>query len=150
MAETNGDAVRRKILPSGKQWPLVIALVVVGVLGGAYYIYYRQQVAYFTGRNARVLAMLTDQIEGRISVLSGVSDDADCVGTGEEHRSTEQGAHGLRLVLQREPCQPKKMPLFDIVRPIAAPQVGSAFDVLLIANSKGEVIYSMRPPPQQS
>src|SRR5438477_10476513 len=150
MAETDGEGGRRKILPGGRQWPLVVALVVVGVIGGAYYMYYRQQVAYYTGRNARVLAMLTDQIEGRIGVLAGVSDDNDCVATTEVHRDVEQSARGLRVVLRRPPCEPKSVPLSDIVRPIAARSLGSAFDVLLIASADGKVIYSMRPPPRQS
>jgi hypothetical protein len=150
MAETDGEGERRKILPGGRQWPLVIALVVVGVIGGAYYLYYREQIAYYTGRNARVLAMLTDQIEGRIGVLAGVSDDNDCVANAEVQRDIEQGARGVRVVLRRAPCPPKSVPLSDIVRPIAARSVGSAFDVLLIASSDGKVIYSMRPPPQQS
>jgi hypothetical protein len=150
MAETDGDAVRRKILPGGKQWPLVIALVVVGVLGGAYYVYYRQQVAYYTGRNARVLAMLTDQIEGRIGVLAGVSDDNACVAAGEVQRDVAQSARGLRVVLQPAQCQPKSVPLSDIVRPIATRSLGAVFDVLLIASADGKVIYSMRPPPRQS
>jgi hypothetical protein len=150
MAETDGEGARRKILPGGKQWPLVITLVVVGVLGGAYYLYYREQVAYYTGRNARVLAMITDQIEGRIGVLAGVSEDNDCVATGEVQRDIEQSARGLRVVLRRATCDPKKVLLSDIVRPIAARSLGSAFDVLLIASADGKVIYSMRPPPLQS
>jgi hypothetical protein len=151
MAEMDGEGERKKILLGGTRWPLVIALVVVGVIGGAYYMYYRQQVAYYTGRNARVLAMLTDQIEGRISVLAGVSDDNDCIATNAEvQRDIEQSARGLRIVLRRAPCQPKSVLLSDIVRPIAARSVSAAFDVLLIASADGKVIYSMRPPPRQS
>jgi hypothetical protein len=43
--------------------PLVITLVVVLIVGAAYYAYYRKQDAYFTGRNLRLLAKLTGQID---------------------------------------------------------------------------------------
>lgn len=47
--------------------PLVVTLAIVLVLGALYYAYYRKQVAYYTGRNLRLLSMLTAQIEDQLS-----------------------------------------------------------------------------------
>ena len=42
----------------------------LAVVGSAYYMYYRQQAAYYTGRNLRLLSMLTAQVEGRVTMFS--------------------------------------------------------------------------------
>ncbi|HEX9459149.1 MAG TPA: hypothetical protein VGA84_08400, partial [Thermoanaerobaculia bacterium] len=49
----------------------MITIVVLALVGGAYYAYYRKQVEYFTGRNLRLLGMLTAQVEGRVEMLEG-------------------------------------------------------------------------------
>ena len=51
--------------------PLLITLVVVGLVAVSYLAYYRNQVAYHTGRNLRLLSMLTAQIDGRVEMFAG-------------------------------------------------------------------------------
>src|SRR5713226_8281377 len=66
---TGNDAAGTSKVPGGARAPLVIAILLVVVVGGAYYAYYRQQAEYYTGRNLRLLGMLTAQIEGRIDLF---------------------------------------------------------------------------------
>src|SRR5260221_2890689 len=68
MATSNDAAGRSKVLGSARG-QLVIAILLMVVVGGAYYAYYRQQAEYYTGRNLRLLGMLTAQIEGRIDLF---------------------------------------------------------------------------------
>jgi len=55
----------------GVRAPLVITVVILIVVGGLYYAYYNKQVDYYTGRNLRLLSMLTAQIEGRAQLFEG-------------------------------------------------------------------------------
>jgi len=71
MATEKGGGWKGRILPGGGRAPLVITLVVVLALGAAYYAYYRNQVAYYTGRNMRLLSTLTAQVEDQISTNAG-------------------------------------------------------------------------------
>ena len=64
MAEADGDGDSR-----ARRTPLVVTFVVMALIGAMYYGYYRTQVAYFTGRNLRLLAMLTAQIGGQLQTL---------------------------------------------------------------------------------
>ncbi|MBV9186498.1 MAG: cache domain-containing protein [Acidobacteria bacterium] len=48
----------------------MITIVVLAVVGSAYYFYYREHAEYYTGRNLRLLSMLTAQVEGRVSMFS--------------------------------------------------------------------------------
>ena len=66
---TTDDAGGTKGLPGGAKAPLMIAVLVVVTVGGAYYAYFRQQAEYYTGRNLRLLSMLTAQIAGRIDLF---------------------------------------------------------------------------------
>jgi hypothetical protein len=70
MATEKGGGWRGRILPGGRT-PLVVTLVVVLALGAAYYAYYRNQVAYYTGRNLRLLSTLTAQIDDRVETYAG-------------------------------------------------------------------------------
>src|SRR5438270_2566175 len=54
----------------GSRVPLVITIVVLAVVGSMYYVYYREHAAYYTGRNLRLLSMLTAQVEGRVMMFS--------------------------------------------------------------------------------
>jgi hypothetical protein len=60
----------KKPSQQGSRVPLVITIVVLAVVGCAYYVYYRQQAEYYTGRNLRLLSMLTAQVEGRVMMFS--------------------------------------------------------------------------------
>ena len=60
----------QKSQAQGSRVPLVITIVVLAAVGSAYYMYYRQQAAYYTGRNLRLLSMLTAQVEGRVTMFS--------------------------------------------------------------------------------
>jgi hypothetical protein len=172
--------------------PLVITFVVLAVVGTAYYAYYRKQAEYYTGRNLRLLAMLTAQVEGRVDYFAGyVRAQAKPIKgvaratTGENlrgappglrfgkqcaadtpaslqkltsnraqmRRGIEEGPRGWRLRLQaqsEETLTCASVAVEDVFRPIFARDLGSAFDVLLVANEEGTVLYSIRPPPPSS
>jgi len=103
--------------------PVVITVVVLAVVGSLYYGYYNRQVEYFTGRNLRLLSMLTAQVEGRVQMFSdfvkaqastGDSEGKDpysssgikfgeCAGdapVGEVRRGIGETEHGWLLRLQ--------------------------------------------------
>jgi hypothetical protein len=116
--KTGEDGGNRKLLPSGARMPLLIALIVVGAVGGMYYAYYRGRVDYFTGRNLRLLSMLTAQIEGRVRMYEGFVHDRTDTGdsaappgmtktecetkarTSEPRRSLRETAKGWNVALQ--------------------------------------------------
>ncbi len=177
MAKGEGDSGRRKIVPPGTRMPLLITLVVVGLVAVFYLAYYRNQVAYHTGRNLRLLSMLTAQIDGRTDMFAGFVrtfakekenqpedvTERPCVpevGTpqpGEVRRNLEEGAEGWRLRLQRADDPTNNVdrvcatvPLTAILRPLFTRRVGAAFDVLLVANADGKVLYSIRPQAKAS
>lgn len=60
-------------VPTGgrMRWPLAIALCVVVALLVAYWLYVRQQTAYFVGRDLRVLSTFGDQLDGAFDGLDG-------------------------------------------------------------------------------
>jgi len=60
----------KKAQQQSSRVPLVITIVVLAVVGSAYYVYYRQHAEYYTGRNLRLLSMLTAQVEGRVTMFS--------------------------------------------------------------------------------
>lgn len=140
-----GDGSRRG-LSSGTRMPLAITLCVLAVIAVIYLGYYRSQVEYYTGRNLRLLSMLTAQTEARVELLAGL------VAPGEAHNvkrgivDTANG-RGLRLELGEEK---KTHSLDEVLRPLFARRVGAAFDVLLVADESGNVLYSIRPPGQSS
>src|SRR5262245_9117895 len=71
MTETEQEGGSRQLLSVRGRAPLVITLVIVAVVGAAYYAYYRKQADYFTGRNLRLLSMMAAQIEGRVEMFAG-------------------------------------------------------------------------------
>lgn len=175
MAKGEGDGGRRRIVPQGTRMPLLITLVVVGAVAVVYFAYYRNQVAYHTGRNLRLLSMLTAQIDGRADLFAGFvgtfSEDnppkdvklRPCVAevgasqAGEVRRGVEEGPEGWRLRLQRAADPEKKLdrvcatvPLAAVLRPLFTRRVGAAFDALLVANANGAVLYSIRPRAKAS
>src|SRR5438045_9653945 len=52
---------------SSRRIPLVIAIVGVIALGVTYFVYVRQQTNYYSGRNLRILARASEQIDGAIA-----------------------------------------------------------------------------------
>jgi hypothetical protein len=146
----------RKGVPGGTRMPLVITVVVIAVVAVVYLAYYRDQVAYYTGRNQRLLSMLTAQIDGTVDMFAGfVGAKRDALSVG---RGVDESASGWRLRLQaftvpagpppEEDCE--AVPLREVLRPIFARRMGGAFDVLLVADSAGRVLYSVRPPGNSS
>jgi hypothetical protein len=175
MAKAEDDGGDRKGGSQGMRMPLLITLLVVAVIAVVYLAYYRNQVAYYTGRNLRLLSMLTAQIDGRVDMFAGFvktfSEDnkpkdvteRPCVAEigeslpGEVRRGIEEGTDGWRLRLQRAADPEKKLsrvcgtvPLAAILRPLFTRRVGAAFDVLLVASADGNVLYSIRPRGKQS
>ncbi|HWW61481.1 MAG TPA: hypothetical protein VN181_08950, partial [Thermoanaerobaculia bacterium] len=61
----------RRFVPRGSRAAIVVTLVAVGIVAVMYYAYYRSQIAYYTGRNLRLLSMLSAQIEGRVDMFAG-------------------------------------------------------------------------------
>jgi hypothetical protein len=86
-SKTDNKGEVQKAQEHGSRVPLVITIVLLAVVGGAYYVYYRQQAEYYTGRNLRLLSMLTAQIEGRVTMFAdfvGLKDKpVNAVGTGK-------------------------------------------------------------------
>jgi hypothetical protein len=119
----NGDAVK-KPENRGSRAPLVITIAVLAIVGSAYYAYYRKQAEYYTGRNLRLLAMLTAQVEGRVDMLAGFVrennknagiDLETCAGESNDAaamtdrsrevlRSIQETGHGLMLALRAIPA----------------------------------------------
>ena len=193
-SKTNGAGEVKNVGQRGSRAPLVITIVVLAVVGTAYYAYYRKQAEYYTGRNLRLLAMLTAQVEGRVDMFAefvrseGISVKAGKPAEKDENsyaaaglrlrqcsadtpsgppkaatggvgvrlrRGIEETARGWKLRLQAEAADRKPLAcgsvsIDDAVRPVFARNVGAAFDVLLVANDDGTVLYSLRPPPSSS
>lgn len=121
MAEADGDGDSR-----ARRTPLVVTFVVMALIGAMYYGYYRTQVAYFTGRNLRLLAMLTAQIDGQLQTLLGIKEQT-------------KG--------QPAPTIPS---LDDVLRPVLARRVQETFDIFLVAESNGVVLKTLQPPANSS
>src|SRR5690349_2349673 len=115
-SESGGGA---KVLPEGTRMALAITLLVVAVIAALYFAYYRNQVAYYTGRDLRLLSMLTAQIDGRVDMFSGFVENftdakppqdvtiRSCATqngaapAGVVRRGIEQGPNGWRLSFER-------------------------------------------------
>jgi len=69
-SKTDSKGEVRKSNLTGSRTPLVITIVVLAVVGSMYYFYYREHAEYYTGRNLRLLSMLTAQVEGRVNMFS--------------------------------------------------------------------------------
>lgn len=113
--------------PGGGRTPLVVTLVIVAVIGAVYYQYYRRQAAYLTGRNLRILSLLTAQIEGQIKT---------------EHELAEQ--------VKDLPAPPPEFYLDKVLPPIFARRIRSAFDVIIVARADGDVLQMIQPPAATS
>jgi hypothetical protein len=186
----SGDVKKAK--QQGSRVPLVITIVVLAVVGSFYYAYYRQHAEYYTGRNLRLLSMLTAQVEGRVMMFSdfvslkaksadpnGVTKPGDlyyasglkfgqCTeeqpaewpkqnpsGKVQMRRDLVEGARGWKVRLQayvdqKPAASCASVMIDDVVRPVFTSDLGSAFDVVLVAKEDGTVLYSVRPPPASS
>jgi hypothetical protein len=124
LTRTDATDNDKKLLPRGTGAPLVITIVVLAAVGAAYYFYYLKQFEYFTGRNLRLLSMLTAQVEGRVDMFSqfvrtqarsgervrtpysgalirvGTCPDENAVKGGGVRRSIEETGQGWRLLLR--------------------------------------------------
>src|SRR6185503_11424762 len=49
---------------------VIVTIAALGVVAAAYYVFYRKQVDYYTGRNLRVISTLTAQIGGRVAMYT--------------------------------------------------------------------------------
>lgn len=160
MAKTTDDEERPKgKIASAVRAPLVITIVVIAIVGGAYYAFYRSQVEYYTGRNLRLVSTLTAQIGGRVSMYSGffrdgaLNPDPDspkmAADVPDIKREATETSRGWALRLHAGDAV-ATVPLDDVLRPIFARRVGAAFDVVMVADAEGNVLYSLRTPPPAS
>jgi hypothetical protein len=78
----------QKVHQQSSRAPLIITVIVLALVGGAYYFYYRKQSEYYTGRNLRLLSMLTAQVEGRVTMFS------DFVGVKANAADSERSGSG--------------------------------------------------------
>ncbi len=167
-ATEDAEGVKSKIVAASRA-PLIITLVVITFVGGAYYAFYRSQVEYYTGRNLRLVSTLTAQINGRVGMYSrffreGIlkpdvnrsragrdasSPQAEAVGE-RIRRGLKESGRGWALHLQDEKGVEATVPLDDVLRPIFARRVGAAFDMVLVADGAGNIVYSVRTPPRAS
>src|SRR6266702_2805564 len=69
------DGARK--IASAVRAPMVITIAVIALVGGAYYAFYRTQVAYYTGRNLRLISTLSAQIDWRIRMYSSFFRDGN-------------------------------------------------------------------------
>src|SRR5258706_2145841 len=122
-AKTDETGDGKETGPGARRAPVVITVVVLAVVGSLYYGYYNRQVDYFTGRNLRLLSMLTAQVEGRVQMFSefvkaqaktgdwegkdpyastGIKfgECAGNVSAGEVRRGIDETEHGWLLRLQ--------------------------------------------------
>jgi len=165
MATTTGDeATAGGGVSQGMRMPLVVTILAIAVLGGLYYLYYRNQVEYYTGRNTRLLAMLSAQIEGRIELERGFLDSgawAEIMAQPGTRASTgikasmESCAEMPGHVLLRGEHSAKcgSVTFDELLQPVFGRRLGGAFDMLLVADTstaRGTVLYSLKPPPPAS
>ncbi|MEK6374703.1 MAG: cache domain-containing protein [Acidobacteriota bacterium] len=162
MAKTtdDGEGVKRRIVSAARA-PLIITIVVIVVIGAAYYAFYRNQVDYFTGRNLRLISTVTAQIDGRVAMYSSFfregtlkpdrHPEAAAVPQPEPIlRGMEESSRGWALLLQASNGSAARVPLVEVLRPIFARRVGAAFDIVLVADARGDILYSFRTPPAAS
>ena len=161
MPEPEADSGIRRFIPRRPRTSVLITVLVVAVIGVAYYGYYRRQSEYFAGRNLRLMSMLTAQIEGRMDMyarLVQIRDTPDglrAVGlsgtpcapanqSGIVRQEVLESPEGWRVVLQDHGSYCFTTFLASVLRPIFARRVGSAFDLLIVARDDGTVLYSAR------
>jgi hypothetical protein len=71
MDKTDAAPPDKKAARPRVRMALFLTVGIIAVVGSAYYAYYGRQRAYYTGRNLRLLSMLTAQVEGRVEMLAG-------------------------------------------------------------------------------
>jgi hypothetical protein len=147
--------------------PLMATIVAIAVVGSLYYAYYRNSVDYYTGRNMRLVSMLTAQVDGRVALhqnlLKNGGLNADlarpCAAlpaneAEEPVRDIKELAGGWGVMLRdRDPTGKPVcagIPFDEIVKPVFARRLDAAFDMLLVARSDGKVLYSVQTPPGAS
>ncbi len=150
--------VKRKIR-SALRGPLIITITAIAVIGAMYYAFYRGQVDYYTGRNLRLISTLAAQIEGRIGthvreLREGIlkpdrRSPKEIPAEAEIKREPYETARGWAIKLYAGTAY-ATVRLDDVLRPIFARRVGAAFDMVLIANHEGRILYSFRTPPAAS
>lgn len=164
MAENDQEGGSKRFLPARARAPLLITLLVIGVVGASYYAYYRKQSDYFTGRNLRLLSMLTAQIEGRVAMYSGFVSTRGSAFRGMEplscgppngsdnvvRREIQESAKGWNILLQAKQDQCAAISLDSLLRPVFARRIGAAFDILVVAKDDGTVLYTTRQAPNTS
>lgn len=156
---TDGAARVRQKIGSALRAPLIITIAVIVIIGAAYYAFYRGQVDYYTGRNLRLISTLTAQIEGRVAtsarefregILKPEKKSPQAIPADAEiKREPIETARGWAVMLHAGSAF-VTVRLDDVLRPIFARRVGAAFDMVLIANDKGQILYSVRTPPPAS
>jgi hypothetical protein len=102
------EGLGKKLVPTGRRMSLLITILLVGIVGGAYYNYYRNQTGYFTGRNLRILSMMTAQIDGRIEMFK----DFGLRGPGSASKN------GIELTSGCNAATGQAGDLFDVIRGI--------------------------------
>ncbi|HEX7137252.1 MAG TPA: hypothetical protein VF219_05380 [Vicinamibacterales bacterium] len=154
-----------RLIPPRVRLPLIVTVAVIAVAGIAYYFYYGNQADYFTGRNLRLLSMLTAQIDGRMEMYSGFATKNSAIQgiksveckpsysppftAGELRREILPSPKGWNVVLQTTgPCY--VVPLASVLRPVFGRRTGVAFDVIVVARDDGLVLYGTRQPPSTS
>ncbi|HEX2122747.1 MAG TPA: hypothetical protein VHL59_14010, partial [Thermoanaerobaculia bacterium] len=152
------ERVGRKI-GSALRTPVIITIAVIAVIGAGYYAFYRGQVDYYTGRNLRLISTLAAQIEGRIAtqarefregILKPDSKSEQTIpADADVTREPAETARGWAIRLHAGATY-ATVRLDDVLQPIFARRVGAAFDMVLIADGKGQILYSVRTPPPAS
>lgn len=140
--------------------PLIITIAAVVVVGAAYYAFYRSQVIYYTGRNLRLISTLTAQINGRASLYTGFFRDGVLPPEGNEPNATKiedpikrnivEGERDWQFHLEDKNGHAVNLPLDLLLKPIFARRVSSAFDMVLVADDRGQILFSLRTPPPPS
>ena len=139
--------------------PLIVTIAAIVFAGAAYYAFYRNQVIYYTGRNLRLISTLTAQIRGRAAMYAGFFRDgvplpeANIPAHGriaDVLTGLEETPRGWQFRLQDKNGFGGNLPLDLLLKPIFARRVSSAFDVVLLADAKGQILFSLRTPPPAS
>ena len=151
------ERVKRKI-SSTLRAPLIITIAVIAVIGAMYYAFYRGRVDYYTNRNLRLVSTLAAQVEGRVftharefrdGALKPDPKSPKLPPDTEVKREPVETARGWAVKLHAGSAF-ATVRLDDVLRPIFARRVGAAFDMMLVANDKGQILYSLRTPPPAS
>jgi hypothetical protein len=163
--ETPVDGAAGRLVPLRIGLPLLITFAAIALVGVVCFNSYRGQDKYFTGRNLRLLSMLTSQIDGRMEMYSGFARNPNPNSAREEMTSVRcsppnssgdlrrdilPSASGWNVMLQTANVAGYVIPLESVLRPVFGRRTGMAFDVLVVARDDGVVLYSTRQAPNTS